>query len=99
MLFTIVPVDEALEVIARKLHEDDNLPSRTELSITQIVELLDFGLNTTYFLYDDVYYQQTHGAAMGLPVPPLVANLYMELFEELALCNTSISIAMALLCG
>ena len=42
---------KALEVIIRKLNEDDNLPSRTELSITEIVELLDFCLNTTYFLY------------------------------------------------
>ncbi|KAI0232358.1 hypothetical protein LSAT2_017306 [Lamellibrachia satsuma] len=39
-LFTSVPVDKALEVITRKLHEDDNLPSCTEPSITQIVELL-----------------------------------------------------------
>ena len=69
-LFTSVPVDKALEVITRKLHEDDNLPSHTELSITQIDELLDIYLNTTFFLYDGVHYQQTHGAAMGSPIPP-----------------------------
>ena len=28
---------------------------------------------------------QTEGAAMGSPVSPVAANIYMEIFEELAL--------------
>ena len=47
-LFTSVPVDKALEVITERLHADDTLTSRTEMTIPQIVELLDFCLNTTY---------------------------------------------------
>ena len=75
-LFTSVPVDKALEVITRKLHEDDNLPSRTEPSITQIDDLLDFCLNTTFSLYDGVHYQQTHAAAMGSPIPPSSQSIH-----------------------
>ena len=67
-LFTSVPVDRALEVITERLHEDDTLTSRTEIIIPQIVELLDFCLSTTYFIYDGAYYQQTHGAAIGSPI-------------------------------
>ncbi len=84
-LFTNVPVDKALEVITGKLQDDDTLTSRTEIIIPQIVELLNFCLNTTYFIYDGAYYQQTHGAAMGSPISPLVANCYMEQFEKVAI--------------
>ena len=61
------------------------LSNRTELNINQISELLELCLTTTYFIYDGTYFQQTHGAAMGSPISPLVANLYMEHFEQLAL--------------
>ena len=84
-LFTSVPVDKALEVITERLHADDTLTSRTEMTIPQIVELLDFCLNTTYFIYDGTYYQQTHGATMGSPISPLVANCYLEQFEKVAI--------------
>ena len=84
-LFTSVPVDKALEVITERLYADDTLTSRTEMTIPQIVELLDFCLNTTYFIYDGTYYQHTHGAAMGSPISPLVANCYMEQFEKVVI--------------
>ena len=55
------------------------------MTIPQIIELLDFCLNTTYLIYNEAYYQQTHGAAMGSPISPLVANCYMEQFEKVAI--------------
>ena len=58
---------------------------RSELSIQQISELLQMCLNTTYFQYNNTFYKQRIGAAMGSPVSPIVANLYMESFEEEAL--------------
>ena len=47
--------------------------------------LLELCLNSTYFIYRGQYFQQKQGAAMGSPVPPIVANLYMEYFEKEAL--------------
>ena len=32
-----------------------------------------------------MFFEQLEGAAMGSPVSPVVANLYMEYFEEIAL--------------
>ena len=42
-------------------------------------------MKSTYFSYGGRFYEQKEGAAMGSPVSAVVANLYMEFFEELAL--------------
>ena len=49
------------------------------------IELPDMCLRSTYFIYRGEFYEQREGAAMGYPVSAVVANLYMEFFEELAL--------------
>ena len=55
------------------------------MAAPNIIELLDFHLNNTYFIFQGVFYQQTKGAAMGSPVSPIVANIFMEAFESRAL--------------
>lgn len=84
-LFTSVPVNETLDIIKAKLLQDTTLADRTQLSVDQVVELLAFCLNTTYFMAKGELYLQKEGAAMGSPVSPLVANLFMEWFEKRAL--------------
>ena len=86
-LFTSIPVDKAIRVIEQKLRNDPTLSQRCELNIDQITTLLTFCLNTTYFTYDKIIYKQKHGAAMGSSVSPVVANLYMEDFEEKAISS------------
>jgi len=84
-LFTSIPVDKALNVIKDRLKSDPELSGRTELSLDSICALLELCLNSTYFEYQGKFYQQKQGAAMGSPVSPIVANLYMEHFEREAL--------------
>ena len=84
-LFTSIPVPDAIEAVQLKLSVDDTLRERTSLSIDKILELLKFCLDTTYFVYKNQIYKQKRGAAMGSPVSPIIANLYMEVFEERAL--------------
>ena len=55
------------------------------MSIQQITILLEFCLTNTYFLFQGKYYEQVQGAAMGFPISPLIANLFMEEFEVKAL--------------
>ena len=55
------------------------LTDRTPLSPYRIAEL-----PSTYFSYGREFYEQREGAAMGSPVSEVVANLYIEFFEELA---------------
>ena len=84
-LFTSVPVDGALTVVTDLLAKDNSGKSLTYLNATQIINLLEFCLTTTYFKFRGQLYQQDHGCAMGLPVSPIIANLYMENFELEAL--------------
>ncbi|XP_072037416.1 uncharacterized protein [Amphiura filiformis] len=86
-LFTSIPVPDAIQAVRDKLEKDATLKDRTPLKTNHILELLTFCLNTTYFVYKGQYYKQTHGAAMGSPVSPIVANLYMESFEVKALAT------------
>ena len=83
--FTSVLIQPALEVIEELLKEDPDLQSRTSMSTKHIMDLLEFCLRSTYFTYRGNFYEQVEGAAMGSPIIPIVANLYMESFEMRAL--------------
>ena len=52
-----------------------------------IIELLDLILNTTYFTFQDVFYKQVTGSAMGSPVSPVVAEFCMEWLEGIAIAT------------
>ena len=84
-LFTNVPGTEACDIIKTRLQQDTTLDTRTALSREQIHDLLLTCLNETSFQWRDGYYKQLQGAAMGSPLSPIVANIFMEEFETSAL--------------
>ena len=81
--------------------QNDGLPSSVKTSpnslITMCVELLGSlltiltmqllksVLENCVFTFQDKFFKQLHGAAMGSPCSPVDANIYMEYFENLAL--------------
>ena len=85
-LFTSVPVDESIRIINDLLVNDTSLNNRTKLSPQQVTDLR-VCLKTTYFKHNGTFYSQCEGAAMGSPVSPIIANLFMENFESLALSS------------
>ncbi|XP_075980176.1 uncharacterized protein LOC142979382 isoform X1 [Anticarsia gemmatalis] len=76
-LFTNVPIKECLDVVKTKL-EDNEMPFN-------YIDLLKNCLDGNYFLFQGQHYLQIDGVAMGSPVAPALANLWMEHFEEKAL--------------
>ena len=87
-LFTSVPIDPALNIIKDLLEKDNTLKERTVLAVNDINLLLEFCLKNTYFSFQDQFYEQVEGVAMGSPVSPIVANLYMEYLEQKALSTS-----------
>ena len=57
-LFTNVPIKEALEVIGRHLREDETLSEHIRLAPEDILDLLEFVLSTTYFMFDRKIYSR-----------------------------------------
>ena len=98
-LFTSIPVKSALEVIKKNLEQDTELHQRTTMSSQNILDLLEFCLCNTYFLFQGQYYEQNQEAVMGSPVSPVVANLYMEFFEDTALTTAVTPQMVEKVCG
>ncbi|CAJ0964575.1 unnamed protein product, partial [Ranitomeya imitator] len=55
---------------------------RSTTSIHLCLDLLRLVLYENYFLYEDTYYVQCQGTAMGSNVAPAYPNAYMNSFEE-----------------
>jgi hypothetical protein len=71
-LFTKVPILAFVEIIRHKTNEE-------------VYSLVEFFLRSTFFSFQGVIYEQVNEVAMGSPLSPVIANLYMEHFEEMAL--------------
>lgn len=84
-LFTSIPVESAIETTRRHMERDQSWTSRTKLLSEDVIELLEICLTTTYFSFQGSFYKQKKGAAMGSPISPIIANIFMEDFEDLAL--------------
>ena len=87
-LFTSVPIQAALNITKKKLEEDKELHLRTSMSVQHISWLLEFCLRTTYFLFQGEFYLQLEGTAMGSPISPIIANLFLEDLEAKALSSS-----------
>ena len=87
-LFTSIPIEPALDIIKKLQEEDQNLHLRTTMTVKHISCLLEYCLRNTYFSFRGRLYEQKEGAAMGSPISPIVANLFMEDFEVRALATS-----------
>ena len=55
------------------------------MSPATICQLTELCLRTTYLEFQEEFYEQVDGAAMGSPLSPVIANIFMEDFEQEAL--------------
>ena len=69
------------------------------MEVGDIILLLEFCLKNTYFSFQGQFYEQVEGAAMGSPVSPIVANLYMEYLEQKALSTAPTYQVLVQVCG
>ncbi|CAK1594250.1 unnamed protein product [Parnassius mnemosyne] len=82
-LFTCLPIEDCISIVTRKL-EDNNMP-------TEYAVLLKHCLTSGYLLWKEEFYMQVDGVAMCSPVSPVVADTFMEDFEEKALLTAPVN--------
>ena len=78
-LFTNVPVQDTLNIIRK-----------SDRISTNLLPLIEHCLTSTYFQFQGEFFEQTSGAAMGSPILPIIANIFMEHFENQILKNASL---------
>lgn len=78
-LYTNIPVQDTITILKSNLNEA-NIRSSEE--INEITALLEVILNQNYFIFDGNYYIQKKGLAMGSPLSGLLADIYLNHYEN-----------------
>ena len=87
-LFTNVPTTETCLLVKDRLIQDLSLDDRTSLTPDQIHDLLLTCVSSSCFQFQGKFYEQTAGTSMGSPLSPVLADIFMEEFENSSL-NTA----------
>ena len=80
-LFTSIPLDETIDIGVNELFKDNN--KINGLSKKDVIDLLNLATKDSLFLFDEDYYYQIDGVAMGSPLGPTLANLFMSYYEQI----------------
>ena len=78
-LFTNVPTLDVINFIERKIDSGEIV---IPIPKQPFIELIELCVNNNVFQFQNSFYRQKFGIAMGSPLSPVLANLYMEYFES-----------------
>ena len=78
-LFTNIPLDETIICVDLVFHKKKKVKSMLKRHFKQ---LLTLSVKPSCFLFNDVYYKQVDGVAMGSPLGPTLANLFLVYYEH-----------------
>jgi len=81
-LFTNIPIDLAIDSVANRwevISANCNIPKE------EFIKAVSFVLDSTYFVFNNIFYKQTFGTPMGSPLSLIIADLVMRDLEERAL--------------
>ena len=80
-LFTSIPLDETIKISVEELFKDKNEISK--LNKTEFESLLKLATKNALFIFNEVYFHQIDGVAMGSPLGPCLANVFMNFHEQI----------------
>ncbi|XP_060765135.1 uncharacterized protein LOC132873505 [Neoarius graeffei] len=79
------PTGATIQIVQDKLKTDRTLKKRTNLTVQDITQLLQFIATSTYFQFRNTIYRQKEGFAMGDPLSAIMCGFFMEDLEQKAL--------------
>lgn len=80
-LYTNMNIDRTIKIVTETLRDAPADPTRPD---AELIELLDITMRNNDFEFDNKFYLQTCGTAMGKIYAPSLANLYLLEFDEKA---------------
>jgi hypothetical protein len=78
----MIPRDGALDALGRFLTQHSTDGKINHMTIDTIMKMVRLVLNTNCFVFQNKYYQQIRGGAMGSPLTMTLANIYMLKWEQ-----------------
>ena len=88
-LFTNIPLDETIDICVKKVFKTlDSLVK--EIPKNDFRDLLNLATKESFFTFNNKFYIQVDGIAMGSPQGPILANIFLSHHEENWLNNCPI---------
>ena len=84
-LFTNIPLTEKLNLCVQNLYRSQRHVNN--LTKSSFYKLLKITMFESFFIFDGKFYEQCDGVAMGSPLGPTLANVFMCHFENIWLEN------------
>ena len=79
-LFTNIPLEETIDICCNELFKSSSLVAG--LTKIQFRSLLELATKESFILFNGTYYRQLDGVAMGSPLGPTLANIFLCFHER-----------------
>ena len=78
-VFTNIPLQETIDIAINLIFNHN-----PNLNITKkkLKKLFLFATSQTHFIFNSKFYKQIDGVAMGSPLAPVLANIFMGFYES-----------------
>lgn len=86
-LYTMLPQDQSLDILEEFLRHHNLEKELQGIPIKVIRQLAEIVLKETAFFYENKYYKQIVGGAMGSPFTLTLANIFMWKWENQVFCK------------
>ena len=78
-LFTNIPLELLIKGVVKRY---PTIMQKYNIPLDDIIGIIKFLMDNTFFQFDNEFYQQTYGSPMGSPVSPIFADIVMTDLEE-----------------
>ena len=78
-LFTNIPFQETIDIAINLIF---NPNPNQNITKKELKKLFLFATSQTHFIFNSKFYNQIHGVAMGSPLAPVLANIFMGFYKS-----------------
>ena len=85
-LFTNIPLKETIDIAVKLIIENE---PQIKINAKELQTLFEFATSLSHFSFNGIIYDQVDGVAMGSPLGPVLANVFMGFHENNWILNYS----------